>query len=430
MKIYPNVFKGLGKLEPEHHIEIKEDSTPVIHASRKIPATLREKVKKELDEMEKAGVIVKVDEPSDWVNSLVVVEKPDGNLRLCLDPRNLNKVVKREHYQLPTFEEISSRLAGARYFSKLDANKGYWQIPLDEASSILTVFGTPFGRYRFTVLPYGLHSAQEVYHKRITHHFDGIEQVETDIDDFLAWGKEHSDHDVSLIKCLDKAESIGITMNIDKCQFRQTELVYLGHKLSTDGVWADESKIKAIVDMPTPTDKKAVQRLMGMLNYLAKFLPNISEVTEPLRNLMKKNTEWCWTKIHNESFQNIKKLLTSNKCLAYYDVTKPVVLQVDACNTGLGAVLLQDERPVAYASKALTATQAGYVIMEKELLAVIFGCEKFHQYIYGKKVQIYSDHKPLESIMKKPLANAPARLQRMLLRLQRYDINVTYKEGK
>ena len=115
MKIYPNVFKGLGKLEPEHHIEIKEDSTPVIHASRKIPATLREKVKKEIDEMEKAGVIVKVDEPSDWVNSLVVVEKPDGNLRLCLDPRNLNKVVKREHYQLPTFEEISPRLEGARY---------------------------------------------------------------------------------------------------------------------------------------------------------------------------------------------------------------------------------------------------------------------------------------------------------------------------
>ena len=219
-------------------------------------------------------------------------------------------------------------------------------------------------------------------------------------------------------------------MNIKKCQFRQTELVYLGHKLTSEGIWAHDPKIKAVVDMPKPIDKKGIQRLIGMLNYLSKFLPNMSEIVEPLRNLMKKNTDWCWEKIHDESFQKIKDMLTSKQCLAYYDVTKDVVIQVDACKTGLGAILLQEGRPVAYASKALTPTQLKYAIIEKEMMAVLFGCEKFHQYVDGKKILVESDHRPLESITKKPLANAPPRLQRMLLQLQKYDVNVRYKEGR
>jgi hypothetical protein len=153
--------------------------------------------------MEKTGVITRVDEPTEWVNSLVVVEKPNGQLRLCLDPRDLNKAIKREHYQLPTFEEISTRLCGANNFTKLDANKGYWQIPLDKDSSMLTTMNTPFGRFRFTRLPYGIHSAQEVFHKRINQCFDDLRFVETDIDDILIWGTKDVSHDENLIKCLD-----------------------------------------------------------------------------------------------------------------------------------------------------------------------------------------------------------------------------------
>ena len=151
-KMYLNMFKGLGKMERKHHM--------------KIPASLLEKTKEKLDNMEKTGVIRKTDEPTKWVNSLVVVEKPSEGLTICLDPRDLIKAIKREYSQLPIFEEIASRLCGAKLFMKLDANKGYSQIPLDEETIRLTTFNTPFGRYQFTMLPYGVHSAQEVFRKR------------------------------------------------------------------------------------------------------------------------------------------------------------------------------------------------------------------------------------------------------------------------
>ena len=155
-EMYPKIFNGSGKLTEEHHIHIKENAIPVIHPPRKIPVALQDRLKKELDTREENGVIKRIEEPTDWINSLVLVEKPDGSLRICLDPRDLNKAIKREHYQLATFDEIASRLTGATRFTKLDANKGYLQIPLDEQSSKLTTTNTLQGRYCFLQLPYGL----------------------------------------------------------------------------------------------------------------------------------------------------------------------------------------------------------------------------------------------------------------------------------
>ena len=159
--------------------------------------------------------------------------------------------------------------------------------------------------------------------------------------------------------------------------------------------------------MPKPEDKKDVQRLLGLINYVRKFIPNLSEFTAPLRELLVKNKPWQWGKSQNQSFERIKELLVSKKCLAYYAVQKPVKIQVDASKLGIGTVLLQDDRPVAYTSKCLTATQQRYAPIEWEMLAVVFGCQRFYQYIHGKKVTIQSDHKPLEAIMKKPLQNTP-----------------------
>ena len=167
-----------------------------------------------------------------------------------------------------------------------------------------------------------------------------------------------------------------------------------------------------------------------MANYLAKFIPGMSEITAPLRELLKKQVTWHWAAKHQAAFKKIKEILSTDRVLRYYDVTKPVVLQTDASGKGLGAVLLQDGLTVAYASRTMTTTQERYAQIEKELLAVVFACERFHQYIYGKTVEVHSDHKPLENILKKPLGAAPARLQRMLLRLQKYDINLIYKQGK
>ena len=197
-----------------------------------------------------------------------------------------------------------------------------------------------------------------------------------------------------LIRCLEKAQKIGMTLNVEKCKFKETELIYLGHKLTVNGIEPDENKIKSILEMPKPEDEKDVQRLLGLIHYVGKFIPNLSELTATSRELLVKDKPWQWGKSQNQSFERIEELLVSKKCLAYYDVQKPVKIQVDASKSGI--------RPIAYASKSLTATQQRYTPIEKEMLAAVFGCQRFYQYIYGKKVIIQSDHKPLEAIMKKP----------------------------
>ena len=227
--LYPELFEGLGRIGPVYKMTLKENAIPVVQAPREVPATIRERLKEELDRMEKDDVIKKVGEPTDWVSSIAIVEKPDGSLRICLDPRDLNQNLKREHYQLPTFEKISMRLSGATLFTKLDANEGYWQIPLDYEISLLTTMNTPFGRYRFNRMPFGILSAQEVFHKRVQQLFGDVPNVETDIDDFLIWGTNQTNHDERLIECLERMKIHNITLNYNKCSFREPSVTYLGH---------------------------------------------------------------------------------------------------------------------------------------------------------------------------------------------------------
>ena len=381
--------------------------------------------------MEAMDVIRRVDEPTEWVNSLVVVEKPKSKkLRVCLDPRPLNKAIRREHFHLPTLEDITTRLTGACIFSKLDANHGYWQVPLAEESQLLTTFNSPFGRYCFKRMPFGIKSAQEVFQKRMSQLLGDLQGVETDIDDILVWGTNQEEHDKRLRAVLDRCEQINLTLNQDKCQFGVLKVSYIGHILSADGVQPDPEKVRAIREMPPPTDKKGVERLLGTINYLAKFIPNMSTVTQPIRELLKSDVTFSWSKSQEKAFDKIKNILSAEPVLTYYDVAKPVTISCDASQSGLGALLLQDTKPVAYASRALTDAETRYAQIEKELLAVVFAFNRFHQYVYGKDVKVESDHKSLESITKKPLSAAPPRLQRMLLQLQRYNFTLLYKPGK
>ena len=383
--------------------------------------------------MEKKGVIRKVDVPTDWVNSIAIVEKPGtGKLRICLDPRHLNQAIKREHYQLPTVEEIATRVSGAKVFSKLDARHGYWQIPLDESSQLLTTFNTPFGRWCFTRMPLGIKSAQEVFQKRISQQFDELEGVATDIDDILIWGCSEQEHDQRLEAAVQRCKKINLTLNEEKCEFNVGEVCYCGHYFTKDGVKPDVSKIRAIQEMPAPSTKKDVERLLGTVNYLAKFVPNLSSVTAPIRELLRKDTEFQWSHEQDKAFKEIKEILTRQPgpVLKFFDVTKPITVSCDASKNGLGAVLLQDEQPIAYASRSMTEAETKYAQIEKELLAVLFALERFNQYTYGKKVLVENDHKPLEIILKKCLHDAPPRLQRMLLRLQKYDFVFKHKPGK
>ncbi|KFM78222.1 Retrovirus-related Pol polyprotein from transposon 17.6, partial [Stegodyphus mimosarum] len=200
--------------------------------------------------------------------------------------------------------------------------------------------------------------------------------------------------------------------------------------LSENGLKPDFSKVEAIVKMPEPTDVPSLQRFLGMINYLAKFIPNLTTITAPLRQLLEKSVLWHWTEKHQKAFETFKELIAKAPVLKFYDVNKDVTLSVDASSEGLGAVLRQENQPIAYASRALTKSQKNYAQIEKELLAITFGCSKFHQYIYGKRITVETDHRPLESITKKPLFKAPQRLQRMLLNLQKYDLDVRYKKRK
>uniref|UniRef100_A0A671WXU4 Gypsy retrotransposon integrase-like protein 1 n=1 Tax=Sparus aurata TaxID=8175 RepID=A0A671WXU4_SPAAU len=383
--------------------------------------------------MEKMDIIRKVIEPTEWVNALVAVEKPKtGRLRVCLDPRPLNKAIQRPHYPLPTLDDITPKLAGAQYFSVLDARSGYWTIKLSHKSTMLTTFNTIYGRYRFMRLPFGIISAQDEFQRRVDEAYEGLQGVAAIVDDILVYGHTKEEHDANLRAMLERTRERGIKLNEEKSIICVTEVSYFGHRLTREGIRPDPNKVKAIREMAPPRSKAELETILGMVTYLSRFAPRLSEATASLRQLLKENNEFVWDSNHDIALQQVKDLLTQEPgpVLTYFDHTKDVKLQVDASKCGLGAVLLQEEKPVAYASKALTETEENYAQIEKELYAVLFGCKRFHQYLYGPQVVVESDHKPLESIMRKPLAAAPPRMQRMILQLQWYDITIIHKPGK
>ena len=426
---FADVFRGLGNLG-KYHITLKDDLNPVIHPAQRVPHSLLDKLKKCLETNLKCGVLKKVDQPTDWVHNLVIVEKKNGSLRLCLDPRDLNKVVKREHYKIPTAQEISSHLAGKKVFSTLDLKDGYWQIELDEQSSLLCTFNTPFGRFRFTRMPFGLNSASEVFQKKNEEVFAGIDGVHIMADDIIIAAATVQEHDAILRTVLQRARDRNVKFNWDKLQLRVNTVKYLGTIISEEGIKPDPDKVNAISNMPVPTDKAGVRRLLGMVNFLANHIPNMSTITAPLRDLVKVDTHFQWAGEHDKALDKLKAVLTNSPILQYFDPTIRSTIQADASQHGLGACLLQKGKPIAYASRSLNSAESNYAQIEKELLAIVFACQKFHHYIYGFPTNVQSDHKPLESIMNKPLSQVSPRLQRMLLKLQRYNLAVKYTRGK
>lgn len=429
IQAYKDVFKGIGCINPPYHIHIEPNEKPVICPIRNVPHALLSKLQETLNHLQEVNIIKKVNGPSEWVHPLVLVKKNDGSLRICLDPLHLNKIIKREHCKLLSLDEITSQLQGAKYFSKLDASQAFYQIPLDDASSELCTFGTPFGRYKFLRMPYGIKCAPEVFNERFRQIFE-VENVAIYIDDIIIWGNTKQQHDMVLEKVLEIASRNNVKFNLNKCQFRIKEIKFMGHIINDSGVAVDPERVKAIEDFPEPKSKKDVQRLLGVINYVNKYIPNFSEETKPLRDLLKKEIFFNWDDHHREAFHRIKNKLKESPVLSFFDPNKPITVSVDASQNGLGACLLQDNRPVCYASKALTNSQINQPQITKELLAIWFGLSKFHNYVFARSVIVESDHKPLLALMKKPLNNAPARLQRILLSLQRYQFSLTYRPGK
>ncbi|PFX31634.1 Retrovirus-related Pol polyprotein from transposon 17.6 [Stylophora pistillata] len=345
-------------------MDSKKDETvkPVQRSPRRVPVAIRERLQETLGDLEKREIVARVTTPTTWISSMVVVPKPNDALRIRLDPKDLNRALQRENYPLPTIEEVASRLHRAKVFTVLDVACGFWHVALDEQSSFLTTFNTPFGRYRWKRMRFGIKSASEIFQRKMHELIEGLNEVEVIVDDFVVVGYGDSleaaskDHDKSLLAFLQRCEERGIHLNSDKLKLRMREVPFIGHVA-----------VKVF---------EQIQR---------KFEPYVKC---PDRTMLQ--------------------------------VYSKVTIQCDASQHGRGAVLLQSEQPVAYASRALTPTEENYAQIERELLAIVFACEKFDAYIYGRdSVRVQTDHKPLESIFQEELCVAPKRLQRMLLRLQK-----------
>ena len=276
----------------------------------------------------------------------------------------------------------------------------------------------------------GAKCSAEVFQREMKIHFGDLKGVEIVVDDILVHDRDMEEHNKRLEAVLARARKLNLMLNKEKSHIGQSEVNYVGHRLTADGVRTTEERIIAITNMRDPTNHQELETILGMVGYVSKFIPHLSSLTAPLRNL-KKDDEWHWGPAQAAALQAIQDSLTSNKVLKFFDVNRPVLISVDASTRGLGGALIQDGRVVAYASRSLTPTEECYAQFEKEALAVVFGCTKFHKMIYGKSdVTIESDHKPLEAIMSKPIYKAPMRIQRMLLKLQPYDFKLVHVSGK
>ena len=423
-----------GTLPRIHDMKIREEVRPSIVPPRKIAHALKAKVKRKLDEMVASGIISPVEEPTEWVSGMVVVEKTNGDVRICIDPKNLNKAIKRQHHKMPTTEELLAEMAGAKYFTKLDASSGYWQIKVTDESSDLLTFATPWGRFKFLRLPFGIHSASEVFQVEVANIIAGLSGCLNMQDDIIIWGKTREEHDQNLDAVMKQILKSGLKLNIEKCEYGVQELKFLGHILSADGIRPDPEKTRAITEMKLPRNVTELQRFLGMMNYLGKFIPNLAEITAPLRLLLKKENEFVLQQPQIEAINKLKTLVTSSPILKFYDPNLPIRIRTDSSLDGVGAVLEQLHGnkffPVAYASRSCINAEKRYASIEREAMSVLFGCSRFHEYVYGRVFTVLNDHKPLQTIFKKHITCCPPRIQRFLFQLQKYNFVLEYSPGK
>lgn len=435
---HEELFIGHGKLHGEVSLELDHTVKPTIQPPRRVPIAMRGKLKDELESLEKCGIITKETNHTDWVSNIVIVQRggKDAGVRICLDPIQLNKALRRPNLQFVTLDEILPELGKARVFSTMDAKKGFWHVVLDEQSSKLTTFWTPFGRYRWTRLPFGIAPAPEIFQIKLQEVIDGLDGVECIADDLLIYGigdtieEALTNHNTCLEKLLCRLEHHNMKLNKSKLKLCERSVKFYGHLLTDEGLKPDESKIEAIREYQRPCNRKEVHRFIGMVTYLGRFIRNLSANLTNLRKLIPETQPWRWTSVEETEFNQVKSLVSDIKTLRYYDMNQPVTIECDASCIGLGVAVFQRDAIIGYASRTLTSTEKNYAQIEKELLSIVFGCVRFDQLIVGNpKAIVKTDHKPLLSIFKKPLLSAPRRLQHMLLNLQRYNLTVEFVTG-
>ena len=435
-KYTPSVFSDkIGKMKGVSvTLSIDESVKPKAIRHRRIPFHLRNKVEKELERLLEADVIEEVNEPTGWVSPVVIANKPDGNIRLCVDMTEPNKSIRRVHHVIPTIDDIRYQVNGAKFFSKIDLNKGYHQLELAAESRNITTFSTHKGLGRFKRLNLGCKSATEIFHESIRKILQGVKGVLNIHDDICVFGATPAEHHQALKKLLEILQRYGLTANTSKCEIFKTSIKFYGLIFSREGIRPDPSKVRALNDAKPPTSKKELKSFLGMANYSSNFIQNYSDRTVKLRELITASSRWRWTNEHEKEFVELKSSLAECCLLQYFNPNSKTEVICDASPFGLGAVLVQisnnGPNVVAYASRSLTKTEQNYSQIEREALSILFGCLKFQVYLLGSPFTVVTDHLPLVPCFNRPKTQMPFRIERIRMKLQGFEFSVRHCRGE
>ena len=441
---YADVFQGLGKFPGEpYKLRLKPDAVPAKHRPRRVPVHLQDAFHEEVERLVKIDVLEKVTEPTEWVNSFLIVEKvidssnahsPNHSIkksiRLCIDPKDLNEALEREPYYSRSIDELISMFAGAKVFTIVDMDKGYWQVVLHPESRKLTCMAFDIGRYQFKRLPMGSKVASDIFQRMLDSVYIGLPGVTGIADDMVIFGRNEEEHDRNLILFLETTRKNGLVLNKKKLQFKKEEVSFFGHRWNSTGISPDPKKTESILRMQFPPDKETMHSFLGLVNFLNRYTPKLAELCSPLRKLILKDSHYSPGDPEHAAFDAIKAEFKKKIILPYFDRNKETILQTDASKKGFGAVILQEEQPIYYASRALTSAEKNYQNLEREAQAAVWGMEKFHYFLYGRKFILQTDQKPLVSIFRKHMIDVSPRIQRITIRAWQYDFVPQHIPGR
>ena len=432
LKSYPDVLTDVpGKTDLVEHKISLTTYEPIRTRQYPVPHALKDTIDEEVEQMLEMDIIEPSDSP--YCSPVVVVRKPDGTNRFCVDYRKINQITRYDAEPTSDQEDIFARLNGCRYFTRMDLSKGYWQIPVAKDSRKYTSFMTRKGLWQFKRMPFGLATAPGNFCRMMRRLLNGLECVENYMDDILIATRSFEEHLTTIQKVLERLRKAGLTAKPSKCMMAQKELIFLGHKIKEGKVEPNPVKVEAILKAKRPTTKSQVRSFLGLAGYYRKFIPNFAGTATVLTDLTRKGqpNKVSWNSAHETAFQSLKEVLSKQPILCMPDLGKPFILRTDASNEGLGAVLLQEmdgsKLPVAYASRKLLPREVRYSVVEKECLGVVWGIQKFHSFLYGRQFTLETDHMPLVYLNKAKDSNG--RLMRWALHLQIYRFTIVAIKG-
>jgi len=423
----------LGKTNVARHVIDTGDSHPVKLPPRPIPFHYTEQVHNQLQEMAKEGIIRQSNSP--WCAPAVYVPKSNGEVRICVDFVQLNKLTKKDSYPVPRADGPQQKLAGKKIFSKIDLRSAYWQFPMSEESIEKTAFcpGPGYGLWEFTVMPYGLTGATQTCQRGLDEVLKNCKDcVDNYVDDCIIFSDTLDSHIDHLQRVLGQLQSAGFTLRGSKCCFGMSSATHLGFDYSGDGIKPSAEKARAIVDWPLPTSQKEVRSFLGLANFYRRFIPQFSSIAAPLNDLTSSKAAFKWTDQHQAAFNKLKGALSSPPILDYPRRSDTFVLTTDASELGVGAVLSTSRGTVVeYASRSLTAAEKKYCTSEQECLAIVWATRKLRHYLIGARFTLETDHKPLEWLESARQSQARAqRLERWALELRAFEFDVVHRPGK